>query len=106
MSSETLVCHVSGKEEPRITGRIPFREPLRSEVVERIGAWTWRQWLDQQLKIINEYRLNLGDPASRDMLERAAREFLQLGGGDGTGNPEVGVEKAKELGNLPGDYDG
>lgn len=105
MSEATVICHVSGKEEPAISARIPFREPLKSEVQEKIGAFTWRQWMDQQLKIINEYRLNLGDPSSRDVLERAARQFLQLDGGEGGAVPETGVDKAKELGNLPGDYD-
>jgi len=101
-ASETVVCHVSGKEEPVISGRIPFREPLKSEVQARIGAYTWRLWLDQQLKIINEYRLNLGDPSSRDLIERGAREFFKF---DGAGpGLETGVDKAKELGNLPGDY--
>lgn len=105
MSEEQIVCHVSGKQEPRISGRIPFREPLKSEVIEKIGAYTWKLWLDQQLKIINEYRLNLGDPSSRDVLEKGARQFLQLDGGEGGAMPEVGVDKAKELGNLPGDFE-
>ena len=105
MSKDTVVCHVSGKEEPRISGRIPFRDPLKSEVVEKIGSYTWKLWLDQQLKIINEYRLNLGDPSSHDVLEKGARQFLHLDGGDGSAAPVTGIEKAKELGNLPGDYD-
>ena len=105
MSDKTIVCHSSGKEEPSISGRIPFREPLRSLVQDKIGAYTWTLWLDQQLKIINEYRLNLGDPSSRDTLENAARQFLKLDGGDGASVPLTGVDKAKELGNLPGDYE-
>ncbi len=102
--SESVTCHVSGKNEPRISGRVPFREPLRSEVLAKIGSFTWQQWLAQQVKIINQYRLNLGDPESRDILERAARQFFQLDGGEGAPSLETGVDKAKELGNLPGDY--
>lgn len=102
MSDNTVTCHTSGKNEPRISARIPFREPLKSEVQDKIGSFTWQLWMDQQLKIINEYRLNLGDPASRDIIENAAREFFKLGG-EGGQLLETGADKARELGNLPDD---
>ncbi|HAN32577.1 MAG TPA: hypothetical protein DCQ06_13355 [Myxococcales bacterium] len=98
--ANTVDCVVSGRQELAIKGRIPFREPLRSEVLAKIGAPAWENWLEQQVKIINEYRLNLADSKSRDILEEQARIFLSLKPGIEGQQAEVGPDKAKELGNL------
>lgn len=98
--TESFTCHTCGREEAPIIGRIPFREPLKSQILANVGASCWAGWLDQQLKIINEYRLNLAEPSARDVLERAAAEMLRLGGGDQQAVPTTGPEKARELGNL------
>ena len=94
----TVDCVVTGRTEPAISGRVPFREPLRSEVIANVGATAWAQWLEQQVKIINEYRLNLADVRSRDILEEQARLFFKLGANGEAA--EVGPDKARELGNL------
>jgi Fe-S cluster biosynthesis and repair protein YggX len=101
LKTKTLMCACSGREEPAITARVPFREPLKSEILERVGAHSWDAWLEQQIKIINEYRLNLATPEARDVLERAARTFLKLDDTGGAAVPAVGPETARELGNLP-----
>ncbi len=38
----------------------------------------WKQWEQQRVMVINEYRLNLGNPAHFDTLLRAMKEFLRL----------------------------
>ena len=97
-----IICAFSGNEEPRISARIPFREPLRSEIAARIGAHSWQKWLVQQLRVINEYRLNLATPEARDVLESAARSFFGLGeSSDAAAVPSTGEATARELGNLP-----
>ncbi len=96
----TVHCVTCGQDEPPITLRVPFRDPLKAEILANVGAGCWRNWLDQQLKIINEYRLNLADDSARALLERAAREVLHLGGGDQEAVLATGPEKARELGNL------
>ncbi len=105
--SDTLICALSGVQEPIITGRIPFREPLRSEVAAKIGAHSWQKWLAEQLRVINEYRLNLATPEARDVIESAARSFFGFAAAaDGVVAPVTGEAKARELGNLPADGDG
>ncbi len=92
-------CVTCGKSEPPIAGRVTLREPLRSEVRAQVGAGCWASWTAQQLRIINEYRLNLAEPRSRDVLESAARDFLKIGGVGGEA-PTTGPETARKLGNL------
>ncbi len=99
MSDTTLTCVTCGRDEAPISGRVPFRNPLKDDVLSRVGAGCWARWLDQQVKIINEYRLNLAEPRARDVLEEQARIFLALGGA-AEGQAEVGPDKARELGNL------
>lgn len=99
MSVDPVHCRRCGASEPAISGRVPFRDPLRSEIVAGIGQRCWSEWQAQQLRILNEYRLNLAEERSRAVLESAARSFLHLGGDENPG-PATGPEKAKELGNL------
>jgi|ETNmetMinimDraft_26_1059896.scaffolds.fasta_scaffold108572_2 Fe-S cluster biosynthesis and repair protein YggX len=96
---ENVTCACCGQQEPPVGVRVPFGEPTRGEILARVGAPCWRTWLDTQLMIINEYRLNLSDPASREMLDQAARQFLKLDGGAAE-VLETGPDKARELGNL------
>lgn len=100
--SERVQCVTCGKFEAKIAARVAFREPLRGEIFANVCAPCWSDWMAQQLKIINEYRLNLAEDSSRVLLERAARDALKLGGGDAAAAaPVTGPEKARELGNLP-----
>jgi Fe-S cluster biosynthesis and repair protein YggX len=96
----TLRCTTCQTDGPPITGRIPFREPLKGTIQQRVCATCWAGWRDQQLKIINEYRLNLGDDSARALLEQAVGDFLRLSGDGDASVPVTGPEKARELGNL------
>ena len=79
MSDQTCArCH---DRQPGIDSMIPFRSPLREEVKAQVCADCWKQWLDMQIKVINEFALNLGDVRSHDIIEAHARDFL--GRGDG-----------------------
>ncbi len=96
----TVQCVTCGQAESPIEGRISLREPLKSQVQASVGAACWGLWRDQQLRVINEYRLNLAEPKSRDVIELAARQFLKLGDAPGGEMLVTGPDKAKELGNL------
>lgn len=101
MSSQTTVkCVTCGQDEPAITARIPFPPAVRQDIAARVGGGCWQTWLDQQLRIINEYRLNLGDPASHELLRQACYHFLKLEDAETAELPETGPDKARELGNL------
>lgn len=96
---ENVTCACCGKAEAAITGRVPFAEPTRSELLSRVGAACWQSWLEAQLKIINEYRLNLAESSSRELLDQACRQFCKLDEEDGE-SLLTGPDKARELGNL------
>lgn len=80
--STQVSCSRCGDDKPAIEGRIPFREEVREEVRESVCADCWQEWLDMQIKVINELALNLGDPRSHEIIEAHAREFLGLRGED------------------------
>ena len=70
---------------PAIDGHIPFDTPLRDQVRETICGRCWRAWLEVQIKVINEFALNLGDARSHAIIEAHARDFLGLSDGSETG---------------------
>lgn len=101
MSNETTVkCATCGNDEPTITARVPFPKAVREDLIARVGGGCWQTWLDQQLRIINEYRLNLGDPASHELLRQACYTFLKLEEAEEAQLPATGPDKARELGNI------
>jgi len=98
--SDSLICRVCAKQGETVTRKIAFAEPTASDIRASVCANCWSLWLDQQLKILNEYRLNLGLDQHRKTLEMACRAFLRLDE-QADDTPAVGPEVAKELGNLP-----
>ncbi len=38
----------------------------------------WKEWYDQSVKIINEYRLNLREPSAREFLATQMKIFLGM----------------------------
>jgi Fe-S cluster biosynthesis and repair protein YggX len=74
-----------------IAGPVPFGSPLREELLAAVCDTCWKDWLQMQIKIINELALNLGDARSHDILEAHARDFLGLGSGEsGTDFAKIG----------------
>ena len=57
----------------------PFRGTLGQKIHEKICGACWAEWQGMQTKIINEYRLSMGDPKSQEMLDGQLRTFLNLG---------------------------
>ena len=57
----------------------PFSGALGQEVFEHVSAAAWHEWRDQvQIKVINEYRLNLVDPDHFQILIDQLRAYLNL----------------------------
>lgn len=78
---------------PAISANVPFRGELKEEVLANICQEDWDAWLVEQVKIINELALNLGDPRSHDIIEQKAREFFGFeGGGYESVEPKEGEE--------------
>lgn len=56
----------------------PLPNDLAAEVLAKICGDCWRQWTEEEVKFINEHRLNFMDPEAADILHRHLRKFLAL----------------------------
>ena len=66
----------------------PLFGALGQEVFEHTSKEAWDEWSEMQLKIVNEYHLDLSEKAHRKTLEKQLRAFLCLDGSEGD-KPEV-----------------
>lgn len=56
--------------------RAPFNGELGIRILENISAPAWKEWLIQQTKIINEYKLDPLDPKAIQLLHDEMMCFL------------------------------
>ena len=61
-----------GLEQP------PMGGASGQQVLESVCAACWQEWRETSAQLINHYGLVLGDPAHRQQLRLAMREFLNL----------------------------
>lgn len=66
------------KEEAEGLDEPPMFGKLGKEIFEHTSKTAWEEWQDMQLKIVNEYRLDLSDKEARKMLTQQMRVFLGL----------------------------
>lgn len=67
-----LKREAEGLDEPPMFGK------LGREIYEHVSQEAWAEWQDMQLKIVNEYHLDLSDKDARKMLAKQMRVFLGL----------------------------
>lgn len=95
MAAEEVNCQRCGNPGAKISSRVPFRGELKERVTRSICQDCWNEWVEAQVKVINELALNLGDPRSHDIVEDHARQFF--------GWTEEGTDASStDPGNLPG----
>lgn len=93
MSEETtLVCSRYKEELPAITSRITFAGELGARIKREVSQRAWNDWLEMQIKLINEYRLHMGEASHRQALEEYASQFFCFDGGDGSLGGGAGPE--------------
>lgn len=79
MTTRTVKCAKFGRELPGLE-KPPFAGEIGQLIFEKISADAWNEWKNQmQIKVINEYRLNLGDKADYQRLVEQMLAFLNLG---------------------------
>lgn len=54
----------------------PFPGELGQRVFEQVSKEAWKQWLNQQTILINEYRLSSLDAKARSFLQEEMEKFL------------------------------
>ena len=71
----TFMCRRSGRPGTKMTSP-PFRGPLGAWIQENISTETWRTWIGQGTKVINELRLDLSREQDQEAYDMHMREFL------------------------------
>ena len=72
----TVLCAKYNKELPALD-KAPFPGPAGQEILEKVSAQAWNDWMNFQTILINENRLNLMDEKAREFLaEKRNKYFL------------------------------
>ena len=56
----------------------PFDDEIGDFIVERVSQESWEDWMEMSIKVINELRLDLGDPDHQATYDRHMRDYLSL----------------------------
>ena len=80
-----IVNCVRLKQEAEGLDRQPYPGELGKRVLENVSKEGWQQWLKHQTMLINENRLSLIDPKTREFLQTEMEKFLF---GEGSEVPE------------------
>lgn len=81
MSTRNVLCKKFGKELPGLE-KPPFPGELGKKIFENVSAQAWKSWADDmQIKVVNEYRLNMGTKKDYDFLVEQMLAYLNLKGG-------------------------
>ncbi len=79
--ARTVLCSKFKKELPGLD-KPPFAGEMGKRIFESVSAEAWNQWSkDVQIKVLNEYRLNMGDPRDYQVLVDQMMRFLGLEAG-------------------------
>ena len=81
MTDRIITCTKLGKELKGLD-KPPFPGPLGKRIFDEISEEAWKQWKDLQIKIINEYRLNLADRKDYEVLLNQMLAFLGFAEGE------------------------
>jgi Fe-S cluster biosynthesis and repair protein YggX len=78
-SERKVVCKKLGEELPGLASQ-PFPGDVGKTIYENISQRAWDMWnQDMQIKVLNEYRLNMGNPKDYEVLVQQMLTFLNLG---------------------------
>lgn len=81
MIERIITCKKLGKQLKGLD-KPPFPGPVGKQIFDEISEEAWTQWKDLQIKIINEYRLNLADKKDYEVLLGQMMTFLGLKSGE------------------------
>ena len=79
MQSDRMVkCIKLGKDLPGLD-KPPFKGEMGQKIFDNVSKQAWAMWKDDmQIKVLNEYRLNMGDPRDYQVLVDQMLAFLNL----------------------------
>lgn len=77
----TVYCAKYQKELPGLA-KAPFAGDIGKQIFEKVSEQAWREWRDDmQIKVLNEYRLNMGNKDDYARLVDQMLMFLNLKSG-------------------------
>ncbi len=72
-----FVCRRTGRPGTKMTSP-PMRGPLGAWIADNISQETWRQWIGQGTKVINELRLDFTRDRDQELYDQHMREYLGI----------------------------
>lgn len=79
----TVHCVKLKKDGPGLD-KAPLPGDLGKRIFDSVSAEAWDQWLEHQKMLMNEYRIDLSDKGSRQILKQQCEQFFF---GDGSKPP-------------------
>jgi Fe-S cluster biosynthesis and repair protein YggX len=74
---EITACSRCGEKASRLDAA-PLPGDLGIEIQTRVCARCWTEWEAEEVRVINEHRLNFMDPEAQQVLRRHLRAYLCL----------------------------
>lgn len=71
----TVFCVKLGKELEGLD-EPPQPGELGERIYENVSKEAWKMWMQHQIMLINEYRLNLIDPKANQFLDEQMEQFF------------------------------
>ncbi len=75
--SGTFVCRRTGRPGTKMTAP-PMRGAQGEWIAQHISQETWRQWIGQGTKVINELRLDFTRDRDQELYDQHMREYLGI----------------------------
>ncbi len=72
-----IVCARCGRTAEPLPAA-PMGGALGETIRTRVCPACWKDWIDQQVLLINHYQLQMADPDDRKRLSAAMKEFLGI----------------------------
>ena len=68
-------CVKFQKELPGLD-EVPFNTPLGQRIYDSVSQDAWKLWKEHLKMVVNEYRLNLADPQSQELVVQQMEEYF------------------------------
>jgi len=78
--SRMVKCSKLGETLPGLPYK-PFNDELGQRIYDSISAQAWTMWIEHSKKLVNEYRLDLTQKKSHEVLKEQCEAFLFGDGG-------------------------
>jgi Fe-S cluster biosynthesis and repair protein YggX len=67
VTERMVMCRMLKKELPGLK-RPPYKNALGQKIYEEVSQEAWNAWLQESVRLINTYRIDLSDPAGQKFM--------------------------------------